>query len=90
MEINSQLTIKYTDKESAKISFESLKVDNEGFVKSKLNDDTVEFEINSDSLGSFLNTSDDLIASEIVVEKIINTSKKDWFIAYQELSLINI
>ncbi|MCI6931065.1 MAG: KEOPS complex subunit Pcc1 [Methanobrevibacter boviskoreani] len=77
MEINSQLTIKYTDKESAKISFESLKVDNEGFVKSKLNDDTVEFEINSDSLGSFLNTSDDLIASEIVVEKIINTSKKD-------------
>lgn len=76
MKINSNLKIKYNDKKSAKISFESLGVDNKGFIDSKLNGSTIEFNINSNSLGSFLNTSDDLIASEIVVEKIIETSKE--------------
>ena len=65
MKIKSNMKIKYKDKNSAEISYKTLKVDNESFI---------EFDINSNALGSFLNTVDDLIASEIVVEKIIDTS----------------
>ena len=74
MKIKSNMKIKYNDENSAEISYKTLKVDNECFIESKLNEKIVEFDINSDSLGSFLNTVDDLIASEIVVEKIIDTS----------------
>lgn len=74
MKIKSNMKIKYKDKNSAEISYKTLKVDNESFIESKLNENIVEFDINSNSLGSFLNTVDDLIASEIVVEKIIDTS----------------
>ncbi len=75
MKIESNLKIKYLKKESAEISFKTLNVDNEGFVKSQLNETIIDFEINSNSLGSFLNTTDDLIANEILVEEIIQSSK---------------
>ncbi len=75
MKIESNLKIKYIKKESAEISFKTLNVDNEGFVKSQLNENIIGFEINSNSLGTFLNTTDDLIANEILVEEIIQSSK---------------
>ncbi|WP_295723310.1 KEOPS complex subunit Pcc1 [uncultured Methanobrevibacter sp.] len=75
MKIESTLKIKYIKKESAEISFETLNVDNEGFVKSQLNENIIDFEINSNSLGTFLNTTDDLIANEILFEEIIQSSK---------------
>ena len=34
-------------------------------------------EVDNDSLETFLSTADDLIASEIVVEKILETTKKE-------------
>ncbi len=76
MNIESNLKIKYINKESAEISYKTLNVDNEGFVKSKLDGNTIGFEINTDSLGTFLNTADDLIANEILVEEILQNSKK--------------
>ena len=42
----------------------------------KLKGNKIIYEIHSDTLGSFLSTADDLIASEIVVEKIINSTQK--------------
>ncbi|OWT32379.1 hypothetical protein BGI41_07975 [Methanobrevibacter sp. 87.7] len=77
MKIKSNMKIKYNDENSAEISHKTLKVDNECFIQSKINGNELEFKIDSDSLGSFLNTVDDLIASEIVVEKIINTSTNE-------------
>ena len=56
--------------------FDSLEVDNENYLKSRLNNDAIEYEINSEKLGSFLATVDDLIASEIVVEKIVEKTKQ--------------
>jgi hypothetical protein len=35
------------------------------------------FNIESDSLGSFLLTADDLIASEILIEKILEDTKEN-------------
>lgn len=71
------MELKYKDAESAEIVFKSLEVDNEGYLKSKLDSDKIEYEIESDTLGTFLNTADDLIASEILIEDLIkNTNKK--------------
>ena len=76
MKINGQLTLKYKTDESASLIYNSLEVDNENYVKGDLNNDTIKYEVNSESLGSFLATVDDLIASEIVSENIINKTKE--------------
>lgn len=70
--------MEYKDSQYAEIVYKSLEVDNEGFVEGVLDDDTINFKIESDKLGSFLATADDLIASEILAEEIIKkTSQKD-------------
>ena len=68
MKIKSKIELEYKDSKDAEIIFRSLEVDNEGFVKNSLNENTIKFEIESNSLGSFLATADDLIASEILAE----------------------
>ena len=70
--------MEYKDQKYAEIVYKSLEVDNEGFVQSVLDEDVINFKIESDKLGSFLATADDLIASEILAEEIIKkTSQKD-------------
>ncbi|MEE1150431.1 MAG: KEOPS complex subunit Pcc1 [Methanobrevibacter sp.] len=76
MKISGDLTFIYKSADDAKVVFDSLEVDNENYLKSRLNNDTIEYEINSEKLGSFLATVDDLIASEIVVEKIVEKTKQ--------------
>ena len=78
MNIKGEIVFTYQNKKDSKLVYESLEVDNEDFLESRLNNEKIEYEIKSDKLGSFLATADDLIASEIVVEKIIeNTNRKD-------------
>lgn len=70
--------MQYKDSKYAEIVYKSLEVDNDGFVQSILDEDTINFKIESNKLGSFLATSDDLIASEILAEEIIKkTSQND-------------
>lgn len=70
--------MEYKDPKYAEIVYKSLEVDNEGFVQSVLDEDVINFKIESDKLGSFLATADDLIASEILAEEIIKkTSQND-------------
>ena len=76
MKIKSNIKLEYKDLEYSKIVYKSLEVDNEGFVEGNLNENIIDFKIESENLGSFLATADDLIASEILAEEIIkNTSK---------------
>lgn len=77
MKIKGKIQLKYKNSKTAKTVYESLEVDNEGFLNSKLENNTIEYNLNNNSLGSFLSTADDLIASEIVVEKILETTKKE-------------
>ena len=78
MNIKSNIKMEYKDLEYAEIVYKSLEVDNEGFVQSELDEDAINFKIESDKLGSFLATADDLIASEILAEEIIKkTSQND-------------
>ena len=76
MKIKSKIELEYKDSKDAEIIFKSLEVDNEGFVKNSLNENTIKFEIESNSLGSFLATADDLIASEILAENIIKNTNQ--------------
>ena len=78
MNIKSNIKMEYKDSQYAEIVYKSLEVDNEGFVEGVLEEDTINFKIESDKLGSFLATADDLIASEILAEEIIRkTNQKD-------------
>ena len=76
MKINGDLTFIYKTSDDAKVVFDSLEVDNENYLKSKLDNNTIEYEVTSEKLGTFLATVDDLIASEIVVEKIVKKTKQ--------------
>ena len=76
MKIKGKICLNYNNPKSAKLVFDSLEIDNKNFVESELKDNEIIYEINSDSLGSFLSTADDLIASEIVVEKIVEKTPK--------------
>ena len=82
MKISGDLTFIYKSADDAKVVFDSLEVDNENYLKSRLNNNTIEYEVNSEKLGSFLATVDDLIASEIVVEKIVEKTKQ-WKVLYK-------
>ena len=82
MKIKGILTLNYKTTNDASLIYNSLEVDNENYVTSTINEDTIEYEVNSESLGSFLATVDDLIASEIVVEKIIEKTKQ-WKVLYK-------
>ena len=77
MKIKGKLQLKYKNSKIAETVYESLEVDYIGFLDSKLKNDTIEYNLDKKSLESFLSTSDDLKASEIVVEKILETTKKE-------------
>ena len=70
MKVKSKIELKFKTPELAKITYETLEVDNENFLESKLEDDTITYTVNSESLTSTLATIDDLIACEILSEKI--------------------
>lgn len=71
MRIEGNIKLKYQNPEYSEISYKSLEVDNKGFIKSQLKENEVNFKIKSNNLGSFLNTVDDLIASEILIEDVL-------------------
>lgn len=75
MQIKGLLTLEYKTDESASLVYNSLEIDNENYLEGDINDRTIEYKISSESLGSFLATVDDLIASEIVAEKILENTK---------------
>ncbi|WP_304093599.1 KEOPS complex subunit Pcc1 [Methanobrevibacter ruminantium] len=78
MNIKSNIKMEYKVSQYAEIVYKSLDVDNEGFVQSVLDGNVINFKIESDKLGSFLATADDLIASEILAEEIMKkTNEKD-------------
>ena len=76
MKIKGNIVFNYKNENDAKLIFDSLEVDNENYLKSELTANRINYNISSETLGSFLATADDLISSEIVSEKIIKTSKE--------------
>ncbi|WP_458403056.1 KEOPS complex subunit Pcc1 [Methanobrevibacter sp.] len=75
MKINGKITLNYKNEESARLIHQSLEIDNEGYLESEIDGKSINYTLDSENLGSFLATVDDLIASEIVAEKILNKTK---------------
>jgi hypothetical protein len=71
MKIKATITFHYQDEKQAEIAFKSLQPDNIGFLESYLDYDSVVCELKGKSLKTILSTADDLIFSEMLVEKII-------------------
>lgn len=74
MRIEAKIQIEYKDSKNADISFQSLGVENKGYVESNIRDNVLNFKVDSDSLSTFLATVDDLIFSEILVEKVLKSA----------------
>ena len=70
MKVKSKTELKFKTDKLAKITYESLEVDNENFVDSQLIENIIIYKTDNDSLTSTLATIDDLIACEILSEKI--------------------
>lgn len=70
MKVKSKIELKFKTPKLAEITYETLEVDNEDFLDSKLEGDTITYEISNESLTTTLATIDDLIACEILSEKI--------------------
>lgn len=77
MKVKGKITFEYENPEHAKISYNTLKIDNdENYIKSSINNEKTTYELKNPNLGSFLNTADDLIFSEILIEKILDKTEE--------------
>ena len=70
MKVKSKIELKFKTDKDAEIIYKTLEVDNENFLDSKLENDTITYTIDNESLTTTLATIDDLIACEILSEKI--------------------
>ena len=75
MNVKSKIKLKFKTREDAKIIYKTLEVDNENFLNSKIENTTISYEINTESLTTTLATIDDLIACEILSEKITSINE---------------
>ena len=72
MNIKARITFKYSEEEEeAKLTLKSLQPDNLGFIDSYRINYCYICNLNGDSLRTILATIDDLLFSEIIVEKIM-------------------
>ena len=75
MKVKSKIEFEFKMPKDAEIIYKTLEIDNENFLDSNLEGSTITYEINSESLTTTLATIDDLIACEILSEKITSIDK---------------
>jgi hypothetical protein len=71
MQITARLTFHYQAGEQARIAYQSLEPDNRNYLESKVINKDFICEIRGESVPRVLATLDDLIFSEILVEKVL-------------------
>jgi len=74
MKIEATIEMKYKNSKDADISFQSLEVENKGYVESSKENNILKFSWKGNSLPTLLATADDLIFSEILVEKVLEST----------------
>ena len=72
MKVSCKLKIDFESDEKTENVYRSIKVDDFSFVSSKINNNTLEAEIEADSIPSLLHTIDDYLACVTVAEKIVD------------------
>ncbi|MDI6842385.1 MAG: KEOPS complex subunit Pcc1 [Methanothermobacter wolfeii] len=71
MNVRITVTAEYDNQEEAEIVMKALEPENESYVYSEIQGSMVRFHMESDSISTALNTADDLIFSEMIVESMI-------------------
>jgi hypothetical protein len=72
MKVQCFLTLGFKDAETAKKVHRSIKIDDSGFVRSRVKGKTLEASIESSSVASLLHTLDDYLACVSVAYGIVN------------------
>jgi hypothetical protein len=75
MYIKASITLEYHEKKQAEIAFKSLNPDNLGYVETELEDHRIICNLEGNSIRTVLATADDLLFSEMTVEKIEKLSQ---------------
>ena len=68
MKINTKITCNYLNNKYAKIAYQSLYPDNEGFIESYVENEKLICIIENENISTVLNTIDDLIQCEKMIE----------------------
>ena len=71
MKVKAKIQLNFKNNKQAKLTYDTLEVDNENFLDSNLKNNTITYEINNNSLTTTVATIDDLRACEILSEKIL-------------------
>jgi len=77
MEMKAKIVFKYKRKSQAEIASKSLQPDNTNFINSYVKEKKLICKLKGDSITTVLSTVDDLLFSEMVVEKIFELIKGD-------------
>lgn len=77
MKIDATITMEYENSKDADIALKSLEIENKGYIESKKEDNILHFCLKGNSIRTFLATSDDLIFSEILVEKMLESASSE-------------
>ena len=72
MKVSCKLKIDFDSNEKTANVYRSINVDDFSFVSSKINNKTLEAEIEADSISSLLHTIDDYLACLSIAEKIVD------------------
>ena len=70
--ISCSLRLEFASSDQAEHVHRSVELDNQGFVKTKLEGNTILAEIEASSLNSLLHTLDDFLSCTSVAEKIVS------------------
>ena len=74
MKASCKITIEYKDRKVAETVLRAIKVDDSGFVDSKIIGSKLEAAIESKSISSLIHTLDDYLSCVSVAEKIVDKS----------------
>ncbi|MDI9623573.1 MAG: KEOPS complex subunit Pcc1 [Methanothermobacter sp.] len=70
MMIKAKIRLDYEDDETAWITFKALEPDNRGFIDGEIIGKSIIFRLESEYIGSIRQSIDDLLVSEMIIEKI--------------------
>ena len=72
MQIRCKLTLEYGDEKTARIVYDSVRIDDEEFVDTRLDKNRIVATITARSTGSLLHTLNDYLACISVAEKVVD------------------
>ena len=71
MIIEAKIRLNYESNEIAQIAFKALEPDNRGFIDGEILDNSIIFKLKGESIGSIRHSIDDLLVSEMIIEKMM-------------------